>query len=120
YARLHDALAIDAVPEQTARRVAVRHRERIDAALCPTRMRDVIGDDADDGRSEPALASLASEHDEREVVRCDDGARRERAYALGGSTPQIHWFDQSTSCKTTQSARKKGFAVSRRGPSASP
>ncbi len=63
-------------------RLAARDRERVDAPLRPAGVRGVVGDDADDGRSERAGSPRATEHDERQVVRRDDGARRELVHPL--------------------------------------
>ena len=60
-----DALGGDPVIHEIATRALARNRERVDAVLGPTCVRDVIGHDAHDRHAEAPTASSSTENDQR-------------------------------------------------------
>jgi hypothetical protein len=77
-----DRARVCAVRAELASRLLGGDRPCVDAAFRPARVRDVIGDDADDRGIETMLAPLAPEDDERKMMRRDDRARCEIRDAL--------------------------------------
>ena len=112
-ARRVEAPRREAMAERVAEGAGPGDAERVEALLGPHGVRPVVGHDADERARELPLAARPAEDDERQVMRRDDRARRERDDALHEPRPR-HVIDARVS--RARAPRRGGWPVKYAAP----